>query len=185
MRWMRRATLLIFASLMLAVPAPALAASIAPPGKSGANQYFETVPSAAGNAAPPQGGNSLSGRGNGTSALNSLGHGRSGAAALSHLGKSGQAAAALAAATAPTPAPGVSGARKHGRGRTSGGLSPAQIQSLSAPSGGSTASALADLLGGSDLGGLGLWLPLLLLAALLAVVAVASFSLVRRRGPAA
>jgi hypothetical protein len=73
----------------LTVPAVAGAqGSIAPPGKSGADQYFETIPSARGNVAPPAGGSARGLRGTGERAL-------------ARLGKDGQAAAALAAAGAP------------------------------------------------------------------------------------
>lgn len=177
MRMMRRAPLLLVLLLSLTVPAQALGVVLAPPGKSGADQYFETVPTAGGNAAPPQSGTSFSGRGTGTSALNRLGHGRAGATGLARLGKTGQAAAALAAGTAPAPASG-SGAAGTGRGGSRSG----QIQSLSIPPGQSTASALGRLLGGSDLGGLGFLLPLLLVTALVAALAAGIVMLLSRRG---
>jgi hypothetical protein len=178
-RWMRGVTLIFVAAGLLVFAGSASAVTLAPPGKSGADQYYETIPTSGGNAGSPAAtGHSISGHGNGTNALASLGRGRAGESHLSKLGKPGKAAATLAAATAPARA----GGRTH---RPGGGLSASQIRSFSAPAGSSTASALASLLGGSDLGGLGFVLPMLLLLALLAIVAVAASTLLRRRRPVA
>ena len=74
----------------LALPTNALAQqTLAPPGKAGADQYFETIPSANGNAAPPS---AIAASPGGTAA---------GISALARLGKDGQSAAALAGATGP------------------------------------------------------------------------------------
>ena len=100
---MRGAVLVgVAARLIAAVTAQAV--ELVPPGKAGADQYFETVPNAGGNAAPPSGPPS-------SQALVSLGRGGT---ALGRLGTTGQSAAALAAATAPKPASGASGAASHG-----------------------------------------------------------------------
>jgi hypothetical protein len=140
MRWMRGALVLVSFTVSLALPAEALAITLAPPGKSGADQYFETIPNPAGNAAPPSSGGT-----NGSSAA--LGRsGRAGAARLSHLGKDGRSAAALAAATAPSSA----GSVRHGAQATAGSQ------------GKSPFSGITDALAGTDSGGLGVVLPLLL-----------------------
>lgn len=175
MRWIRRASILVPAAFALVLPGPASAVSLAPPGKAGANQYFETVPTAAGDAAPPQGGNGFSGPG--SRGLSDLGHGRAGAAGLDRLGKSGHAAAALAAATAPSPVHLATEGKPNGRGASSG-----QLQSRNEPSAQSTVSALADLLNGSDVGGLGFVLPLLLVTAFGAALAAGIAALRSRRG---
>jgi hypothetical protein len=142
MRWMREA--LVFVSLVgvLFLPAEALAITLAPPGKSGADQYFETIPNSAGNAAPPSGG----GTNGSSSALSHLGSGRAGSAKLSRLGKDGRSAAALAAATAPSAA----SIPRHGH------------QGASASQGDSPITSLGNALSGADSGGLGIVLPLLL-----------------------
>lgn len=135
-RWV---VLLVLAGLTL--PATATAQqTLAPPGKAGADQYFETVPSASGNAAPP----------NGTA------HGGSpnaGIRSLERLGKEGAAAGALAAATGPPDTP--------------RGSSP------TAASGRPPLASFTHVLGGSDAGGIGLILAILLASALVLAIAVA------------
>jgi hypothetical protein len=140
MRWMRGA--LVFVSLVgvLFLPSEALAITLAPPGKSGADQYFETIPNSAGNAAPP------SATDGSTGTLSHLGSGRAGSAKLSRLGKDGRSAAALAAATAPSAA----SVPRHGH------------QGASASQGDSPITSLGNALSGADTGGLGIVLPLLL-----------------------
>lgn len=177
MRMMRRAPLLIAAiAVVLALPAQALGLVLTPPGKSGADQYFETVPTSAGNAAPPQGGAPTK---SDTRTLSQLGHARAGAARLSRLGKDGQAAAALAAETAPASPAGVS----TGHGVTPKGSAgvPGQVK-IGQPPGASPASALSSALTGNDDGGLGILLPLLLLTAFVVAIGVA-VSASRRRTP--
>jgi hypothetical protein len=151
---MRRLCIALVWGGALAFPAAALGQrTIAPPGKSGADQYFETIPSARGNVAPPSGADAgpLSG---------SAGERR-----LAHLGKDGQAASALAAATAP---PGAT-ARKRPNGSSPG------------VPGGASSTALRQVINGSDTGGLGLWMPILLAASL--VIAVAFVATRRLRRP--
>jgi hypothetical protein len=167
MRWMRGAILLVTISGLISVPAAASPLVLAPPGHAGANQYFETIPTSSGNAAPP---GSVRGSGNATAspaALSALGQGRRGDQRLARLGKNGQAAAVMAASTAPTPVAGAPGASTspvtHGPG-------PA----------GSIASGISHVLTGSDAGGLGVALPLLLATALIAALGVLAARLWRR-----
>ena len=163
-RLIRRASILISFALLLALPAEAAAVLyLTPPGKSGADQYFETIPTSSGNAAPP---GSISGSANtGSQSLSQLGKGGAGAAALNRLGTEGAAAAALAATTAPPPVPGAS-ASHHG--------TPQSISAGTAPAAsGSASSGLSRALTGSDDGGLGLLLPLLLGTSLIVAVGVA------------
>jgi O-antigen ligase len=137
-----------------------LAALVVPPGKAGANQYFETIPGAAGNFAPPQAGRVIT-RLNSRS-LTALGRGQHAAQELVRLPGGGEAAARLAAATAwpLTRAAGVSAAVKHPRRPFD-------------PPGGSPIAAIAETVGGSDEGGLGWALPVLLAAVLVGTVWVA------------
>jgi hypothetical protein len=180
MRRMRRASILIVTAVMLAAPGPAMALSLTPPGSSGADQYFETVPSSGGNAAPPHGTSP------GSKAFRHLGQGATGDARLSHLGTTGAAAAALAAATAPTPASssGNGSGSASGSGNTGGspaGRSGAGQVTITQPSGQSGASALANALSGSNSSGLGFLLPVFLIGALVMAV---GFALLRmRHGP--
>lgn len=139
---------------------------LAPPGHSGAQQYFETIPTSAGNAAPP---GSISGSGSanaGPSALSHLGRGSRADQQLARLGKNGQAAAALAASTAPS--------------RVGSGSAP---QLGSTGSGGSVASGISHTLTGSDTGGLGIALPLLLATALVAALGILAARLWRSASP--
>ena len=125
----------------IALPSSSLAQqTIAPPGKSGADQYFETIPTGKGNAAPPSG---AATGGSGGAQIGSL----------ARLGKDGGSAASLAAATAPTKG-------RHG------------AESSSASGGRSPLSSLTNLIGGSDEGGIGIILPILLAAILALAIAV-------------
>jgi hypothetical protein len=171
MRWMRWALVVLAASG--ALPAAASAAVLAPPGHAGANQYFETIPTSSGQAAPPG-----SVRGSGTSssshALAAFGRGQATDAKLAKLGKPGRAAAALAASTAPAPATGAAAeaARAAAGSGASGG------------SGGSIGSGVWHALGSSNTGGLGLLLPLLLATALLVALGIVAASFRSRDRPA-
>jgi hypothetical protein len=170
MRRMRWAPIVVGIYLLLALPGVASAAVLAPPGHAGANQYFETIPTSAGNAAPP---GSVNGSGSANGHTPSrLGRARAGSARLSHLGTQGKAAAALAAATAPTPAPGATSEQARN------GSGPANLPSAE---GGSTGGALANALAGSTPGGIGVLLPLLLATAAIAAIGVAVARL-RHRG---
>jgi len=166
MRWMRGAILFIAVLGVVSVPAGAAPLVLAPPGHAGTNQYFETIPTSAGNAAPP---GTVSGSGSasaGPSALSHLGHGRRGAERLAKLGKTGQAAAALAASTASAPISSPSSA------------TPPSVPAGS--SGASIASGVAHALTGSDTGGLGIALPLLLATALVAALGILAARLWQR-----
>jgi hypothetical protein len=172
MKLVRRASLLLFSVFLLGAPSQAFALSLTPPGKSGTDQYFETIPTSAGNAAPPQGG------AGGGHALSQLGQGGAGVKGLGHLGNDGQAAASLAAATAPT-----IGA---GRGAASGsarGTGPAGSHGLNALQGESASRGIADALTGADAGGIGLVLPLLLGTSLILAIGLGAWRLRRGAGP--
>jgi hypothetical protein len=151
---MQRASILVSFAVLFAVPSNALGLTLAPPGKSGADQYFETIPTSVGNAAPP---GSVSGSSfPGGQSPQRLGEAGAGAAGLSRLGKDGRAAAASAKATAPV----LAGAP----GRTAGGAGKSTFQP----------AAVARILAGSDHGGFGLLLPLLLATSLLIAVGFAA-----------
>jgi hypothetical protein len=167
----------IACALMLALPAAAPAVSCAPPGNSGVDQYFETIPGASCNQ-PGSG----PGSGNGGHA----GHGGGSLPAatkhqLTSEGAAGQAVQRLVAATAPA---GAGSRSRGGRGKShhrrgappSPGPTPA-----SAPTGGSGRGVLGGILhpiitGASS--GVGVVLPLFLGAVLAAITAT---TLLRRR----
>ena len=161
MRW---AAITLISAALLVLPSSAVAAHLAPPGKAGANQYFETIPTSQGNAAPPTGAVN-------PHPLARLGAGRRGAARLARLGKQGAAAAALAQATAPAKA---GSAASQGPGRPA----PATVTQSS---GQSPVSALVSALGGSDSGGLGLVLPLLLVTGLIVALGFVALAVRPRR----
>jgi hypothetical protein len=147
------------AVMMLLAFAPVAGAIVLePPGKAGANQYSETIPTAGGNTTPPQGAGTPP-AGGGT--LATLGRGRAGEARLARRGSDGRAAAALAAATAPP------GTATPPNARTS---SNAAANAVLAPHSNSPLSTILRALTGSDNGGIGALLPLLLAATLAAVV---------------
>src|SRR5437879_5345723 len=91
---MRIRSVLAATLFLLAAAAPAVAQqTLAPPGKAGADQYFETVPSGAGNAKPPLGS---------AAAVHTGAAGISAATARSLSGsKDGRAVGGFAADTAP------------------------------------------------------------------------------------
>jgi hypothetical protein len=161
MRWTRWALAGVLLAISLATSGGAFAKSIIinPPGSAGANEYSEVIPSSAGNIAPPSVGGG-SGRVS-PGALASLGRGRAGIARLEDLGNQGRSAAALAAATAPPRAPSGSGTTR------SSGATPI------AGSGGSATSGVLHVATGSDAGGLGLLMPLLLGTPLVVAIGVA------------
>lgn len=131
-------------AVVLGAPGAALGqTTLAPPGNSGVDQYFETVPGAAGNR-PAQPQANSGGAPAGSSTL----------AQLSKLGADGRKAAQLAAGTAPVAHPNPPAATPAGHAT---GSSPA------------VAGVGAVATGGG--GGLGILLPLLLAAALLGVLA--------------
>lgn len=164
---MRRALVLLASAAVLtglAVPAAADAAHYAPPGKAGATQYFETIPTSGGNVAPPSY-NPKAPSSSSTSAATSTpatsSKGKHGSKRLSAMGTDGQAAANFANSSSPNLSSGVS----------------AQLQ---ADPGGSAIGGLMNLLTGSDAGGIGLMMPLLLGLSLLAALAFAGYRAARR-----
>lgn len=177
---MRRIFLAAVAVAYLASTPAALAGkatTYAPPGKAGSSEYSEVVPASGGNVAPPS-----SGGGNKTAAqINALGSGKTGVQKVAKLGKAGAAAAVFAQATAPV-------ASTHGLGSTtsgSGGTGTHHASVLVVSSGGSGLSAIGHLFDGSDAGGLGLLLPLLLAFGLGAAVTVSLQRVRRGRRPSA
>jgi hypothetical protein len=168
MRLKRIALVLVIAGALGCAPAAAAKkTTYAPPGKAGTSEYAETLPAAGGSVAPPETG----GGGNPTGAeLSKLGSGKAGAAKLSKLGKAGQSAAAFARATAPVVTPAT---------RSS---SPSSSITADDQTGGSALSGLLHLIGGSDSGGIGAFLTLLLAFGLGAAVAI---GVLRRRRPPA
>lgn len=170
MRLNRTVAALLGAASLALFPSTAVAANkvkvYAPPGKAGTSEYSEIVPSAGGNTLPP-----VMGGGNPTEAqISKLGSGKVGVRRLAKLGKQGAAAAQFAQQTAPATVPG-------GRKSKSSSLSPAP--------GGSALSGLTHLLGGSDVDGIGLVLPLALAFGLGWAGAMALFRTRRRHDPGA
>jgi hypothetical protein len=142
----------------------------APPGKAGSSEYSEVIPASGGNVAPPS-----AAAGNTTAApISKLGQGRVGLRKLAKLGKRGAAAAQFAQATAPTVVANSHTTTNHttknhatnGRGLKGGGSANGArtrpTQELKLTAGGSALSGIGDLLGGSDVDGIGILLPLLL-----------------------
>jgi hypothetical protein len=159
---------LVVLLLSLAVPAPALGIVLTTPGKAGADQYFETIPTSAGNVAPPAGGSAVgpttSGGAGGTgSSLAAIGNGRAGERGLSKLGADGKKAAALAEATAPGTISGLPSG-------SSGAPGPSVAVAPPDGSGGSASGGLSALLTGSDAGGIGLLLPLTMVLGLVGAI---------------
>jgi hypothetical protein len=177
---------------ILALPAVATAESVVPPGNSAATQYTETFPTTGGNAkvnssigAGGGGGSSHSSGGGGHSPAKALGSET--AHQLEAHGQEGHTVAALATESAATRAgeatvPGDNGASgQGGHGAGSGGAEAANGGSLSSEAG-SGSSGFSQVLShatGSGSGDMGIFLPLLLLAAPLCALAYAW----RRRHP--
>ena len=170
MRLLHLAPLVVVAMLLIAGPAPAANTGkmYLPPGKAGANQYGEDIPSAGGNTLAP----ASTGRNTAAAQISNFGSARVGVHKLAKLGKQGAAAAQLAQQTAPA----VSGPAKSGpnKPRVTG------TRRLLTASGGSAISGLGHLMSGSDQGGIGIFLPLLLA---LGVVAAVVLGALRPRHP--
>ena len=169
-----------------ALPASAAAETLQlPPGNSALNQYIESVPTAGGGKPSggikshhggKSGGTSAPGATSGSSALSP-----STERALSSSGKSGQAAAAFANATAPSTSTG----RYHPGGPARAGSGPPRGSAVSGSSAGGTGSSplnsvLSAFLGPSSTGGLGDWLPALLIVILVAGCAAGFWHRYRR-----
>ncbi len=110
------------------------------------------------------------------SACRSSPGGGAASAGLARLGRDGRAAAALAAATRP--------ARAAGGGPAVGSTPVAGAGFAPAPQAATASSPVIGLLGGSDGGGLGPLLPIALIGALVAAVALALGRRRRARGAA-
>lgn len=191
--------LALASALALMLPAAAMGGEVVPPENSAATQYTEAIPTGGG-----QKGTGSSG-GNATPAAVL---GSSKAKKLESKGREGREVAAVVAATAPGPplpesstAPasepaaagegggakakhgGGSGkSAKHGGGKAANEPSRAPITQVEIPAGSSgLGEVLAQATGSSTSGQLGLWLPLLILAALAWALAFVW----RRRQPAA
>jgi hypothetical protein len=146
--------------LLMAVPSAASARvrKFAPPGNSAINQYVENVPTAGGGR--PTGTIKKGGGGGGSGVLSKAIQG-----ALAHDGANGRAAAALASATAPSPNNALTARSKAGLGAAALiGSSPLD-------------SILRAASGSSPSGGLGPWLPVILIA-----IALGGGALALRRG---
>jgi hypothetical protein len=155
MRLTRSTVVLVVASALVALPAAAQAVEYAPAGKAGANEYVETLPASGGNVAPPASGASSGSTLTQSSAAKAATH------KLKQLGADGQAAVQFADATAPKVVP------------------PPHKPSASVVSpSGSALTGFFHVIGGSDAGGIGAFMPLLLAFGLGAAVA---FSVVRVR----
>jgi hypothetical protein len=125
----------LIATLVLTLAPAAQADRVsAPPGNSGVDQYFETVPTATGNRPPGEAGKSG----------NPLVSART-QRQLARLGPNGRTAAALAQRTAPTP-------------------SRTPVARSATGGGGSSLAAILHAIGGGDSGGMGLLLPAILIA---------------------
>ncbi len=163
MRTLRFLPLVVVIGVLLGLAGTAQAASIAPPGNSAVDQYFESVPSAAGNQ-PPTGGAAAGHPGTISAGTRS---------ALASSGADGRAAAALAAAGAPAlTAPAATAPAA--AAKTAGGAAPSpSIVAAPTPTGQlpRTTAAVAS-------SGISPVLPIVLGAALLAAIA---FAVVRRR----
>lgn len=154
----------------------ALAKNYAPPGRAGTSQYAEDIPAAGGNVSTP-----AMGGGNKTAAqIDHIGAGRQGVHRLAKLGRTGAQAAQFAQATAP-PAPSST------HGLTSGPQTTvtAENKGVLTASGGSALGGVGHLLGGSDAGGIGVFLPLLLALTLAASILAAALRLRRASDGAA
>ncbi len=176
---------------LLVLPATALAGNgghrSVPPGNSGLDQYTENIPGAGGNHPTGGGGSHHPGGGGG-------GSGSSVSPGVTHTldsqGPAGQGAASLAAATAPD----VGGNAPAGHGGKSGGSANAKggsgTTASGAASGGNAASGgsgsgvdaiAAELTGSGVDNGMGIFLPIILGAALIGALGLVALRL--RRGP--
>src|SRR3954452_19153689 len=148
---MQRALILVGSLVLLCCPTAWAQKVNAPPGNSGVDEYFETVPGSGGNTAPghgPGGGSRLS-----PSVRRELARG----------GAEGRAVLKLAESTSP-PASHREGRRikpagSSARSGAPGGSPTGDPGSHQRPSGVGQVHAVREALGGSDEGGMGLVLP--------------------------
>jgi hypothetical protein len=166
----------------LALPATATAGSCAPPGNSGVDQYFETVPGAGCNQGPGgggNGGNGHNGGGGGGSHLSPTTNHQ-----LAAQGAAGRAVQRLVSSTAPasvTNNRATNGPRaKHHTGAKNKSAVGAASASIPPAPGRSLISALLHpILTGSASGGTGVFLPIFLAA--IVVLAIGALVMRRRR----
>jgi hypothetical protein len=156
---------------MLALPAGAVAATCAPPGNSGVNQYVEVVPGVGCNHPTSGPGSGNGGHHTGGTLPGNTSH------QLAASGGAGKAVQQLVATSGTGGSSrGTSATHKHGHGTTG---SPANVGHQITASGRSPLSALLHpILTGAGAGGLGLILPVGLACILAFMVLVA---LLRRR----
>jgi hypothetical protein len=162
--------ILALAAALLCLSPAAARADRVPPGVSGAGQYTESLPGPGGEEATRD----LGDRGKRQPA-----HvlGGKNAAELESLGPEGEAAAKLAAATAPEA--GGAGGRGAGGGHGAGGNGGGRLDAGAAAGASSGAGqVVGQIAGTSGSGGMGVLLPLLIAAAILAA---AGYALLRRR----
>lgn len=165
----------------LAFPASSMAASCAPPGNAGVNQYFETIPGASCNHAPGSGGGHNGNAGGGGGSLPS---GTS--SQLAKHGAVGQAVKQLVASSGVSSGSG-SGSTAAGSGNRSahskqnGKSTVIPTANLSGAGRNPLSGLLHPVLTGSSSGGIGVLLPVLLALAL--VLALLTTVLRRRFGP--
>jgi hypothetical protein len=155
MRLVRTALVAMAISTLVSSPV-AIAKEYAPPGKAGTSEYAEDIPTAGGNVQTP----AMGGGNNTATEIDHLGSGKPGMRKLVKLGKAGSAAALFAQQTAPATTQDTS-SRTRGRGN-SHQLSGTLPQSTLIADGGSALSAISHLIGGSDVDGIGIVMPLLL-----------------------
>lgn len=163
---MRRICTLIAATALLVSAVPAMAMA---QGNAGVDEYTETVPGAGGDKPSMGGGGDGSGESSGGGPLTP-----SQVAALEEQGPDGAAAAGLAQSTGPD-SKGTPGGKE---GESFAGTEAPSGAPGSDTSGSGIPGAIGDLAGGSD-SGMGLVLPIVLVAALLGAVA---FVIARRGG---
>jgi hypothetical protein len=177
----------VSAALALAPAASAAQIVLDPPGKAGANQYFETIPTSNGNAAPPSGGVPTK-----PPAIDASGPGRSTLHQLQKLGADGHAAANFAQQSAPV----ISHAGRRDKNGKAGSTSSTDgsrrnpgvnlgATAAAATTGDSGLGEIFHVLGGSDAGGIGLFLPILLIGSLVSAIVAAGWRRRREDSPSA
>lgn len=185
MRSIRTGLAVLAACLLVSAPV-AVAKNYAPPGKAGTSEYAEDIPAAGGNVSTPS-----MGGGNKTAAqIDKLGAGKAGVRKLAKLGKAGAAAAQFAQQTAPvTTNSTTSPARKTtapARTTSHHHATPAgrPASAVLTASGGSAISGLGHVIGGSDVDGIGIFLPLLLVLSAFGAVVAGTLRMRRPRSDA-
>jgi hypothetical protein len=182
MRSIRTGLAVLTAGLLLSAPGAA-AKNYAPPGKAGTSEYAEDIPAAGGNVPTP----SMDG-GNKTAAqIDHLGAGKVGMRKLAKLGKTGAAAAQFAQQTAPvttnsTTSPAAQPTTAAGTSHHHSTAAGRPASAVLTASGGSAISGLGHVIGGSDVDGIGVFLPLLLVLSAVGAVVV---GVLRMRRPGA